>query len=124
MDINGLSNYSGYMNRINEASKVSDKLGAINDASDEELMDACKDFESYFMGKIFTTMLESTKAFTGEKDDGYASKMVDYFKDTAIQAITEKSAEAGGIGLAKQLYEQMKKQNSWIKPETLRDVVE
>lgn len=122
MDIGGLSNYSGYMNKIQEASKVSDKLSAINDASDEELMDACKDFEAYFMEKIFSSMLEATKAFTEDsKEDSYASKMVDYFKDTAVQALTEESTKQGGIGLAKQLYEQMKIQNTWIKPETLKD---
>ena len=65
-------------------------------------------------------MLDSTKAFSDESQDSYASKMVDYFKDTAIQSSTEEATKQDGIGIAKQLFEQMKRQNNAINPASLQ----
>ena len=128
MDVSDLySNYSSYSSYLTSETssyeKVSNSLNVSEDSTDEELMDACKSFEEYFMEKIFNSMLETTKIFSDDDDesDSYASQMVDYFKDTAVQALTEASSEQGGIGLAKQLYEQMKLQYSAISPSSLEE---
>ena len=92
-----------------------------SNASDEELMDVCKEFESYFLEKIFDTMIDSTKLFSGEEDSSYASKMVDYFKDTAVQTIASQATEQGTLGIAQTLYEQMKLQYSGINPQSLEN---
>lgn len=114
--------YADYLqNTVNKTASVSDKLSNtdLENASDEELMDACKGFESYFLEQIFDKMLESTKVFSDEKDSNYASKMVDYFKDTAVQSMTEMATEQNGLGIAKTLFEQMKRQYSAINPADL-----
>lgn len=72
--------------------------------SDEELLDACKEFEIYFMEKIFKSMQESVK--TEEEEDEYTSM----FGDMLAQEYAKTAVESNqGIGLAKQLYESMKR---------------
>ena len=84
-------------------------------------MDVCKEFESYFLEKIFDTMIDSTKLFSGKEESSYASKMVDYFKDTAVQTIASQATEQGTLGIAQTLYEQMKLQYSGISPQSLEN---
>ncbi len=118
MDIGGMgSAYSDYLStqaaQSNKASALQSKLeSSANSESDKELMDACKEFEAYFVEKVFDTMLESTKMFSDDKDENsYGNKMVDVFKDTALQQLSSQVADSGSIGLARTLYEQMKRQN-------------
>ena len=104
------------------ASSLNDTLsGDLSGASDEELMDVCKEFESYFLEKICDAMIDSTKLFSDEEDSSYASKMVDYFKDTAVQTIASQATEQGTLGIAQTLYEQMKLQYSGISPQALEN---
>jgi flagellar protein FlgJ len=59
---------------------------------------------------VYDAMLETTKIFSDDDDeDGYASKMVDYYKDFAIQELCDEVTDGEGIGLANMLYEQMKR---------------
>lgn len=74
--------------------------------SDEELLDACKEFEIYFMEKIFKSMQESVKIEEEEEEDEYTSM----FGDMLAQEYAKTAVESNqGIGLAKQLYESMKR---------------
>lgn len=124
MELNGIGSvYSDYLLNSSSQSKASSlKSKADSDysnASDEELMDVCKEFESYFLEQVFDAMLETAKVFSDDEENGYASKMVDYFKDSAIQELTSQAADQGGLGLAQTLYEQMKRQYSAIDPASL-----
>ena len=123
MDIGTSSLYTDYISSTAANSKASSLASKgktdYSDASDEELMEVCKEFESYFLEQIFDTMIESTKLFSDEEENSYASKMVDYFKDTAIQEISSQATEQDGLGIAKTLYAQMKRQYSGINPQTL-----
>lgn len=125
MEIGGVNSlYADYVasTATDKSMALKDKLG--NDyasASDEELMEACQEFESYFVEQVFNAMMETTKVFSDEKENSYATKMVDYFKDTAVQELTGQMADQGGIGLARTLYEQMKRQYSAVNPADLED---
>lgn len=125
MDIGTNSLYTDYITSTasnNKASSLTDKAKTdYSNASDEELMDVCKEFESYFLEKIFDAMIDSTKLFSDEEDSSYASKMVDYFKDTAVQTIASQATEQGTLGIAQTLYEQMKLQYSGISPQALEN---
>lgn len=114
MDIGGVgSAYADYMakqaasGRTQELQKKIESGGA--SADDAELKAACKEFEAYFVEQVFNAMLETTKVFSDKEEDGYASKMVDYFKDFAVQELCDKVTEGNGLGLANTLYEQMKR---------------
>lgn len=98
--------------------------GDLSNASDEELLSACKEFEAYFLEQMFDAMMETTKAFTDDEEDSYAGKMVDYFKDSAVTDLANQATEQNGIGLARTLYEQMKMQASALTPEEAAATIE
>ncbi|MDE7322966.1 MAG: rod-binding protein [Lachnospiraceae bacterium] len=124
MDIGGVgSAYADYLTKQasnNKTSALQSKLENSSESVDEkELMDACKEFEAYFMEQVFNSMLETTKVFSDDDENGYASKMVDYFKDFAVQELCDKVTDGSGLGLANTLYEQMKRNYGIgvVKPE-------
>lgn len=76
-------------------------------ATDEELMDACKQFEAYFLEQMFKQMLKTIPE--SEETSGSTSSLVDYYKDQMVQDIAADSTEQNSLGLAQTLYEQMKR---------------
>lgn len=124
MEINGIGSvYSDYLLNSASQSKTSSLESKVDsdysDATDEELMDVCKEFESYFLEQVFDAMMKTAEVFSDDEEDGYASKMVDYFKDSAVQELTSQATDQGGLGIAQTLYEQMKRQYSAVNPASL-----
>ncbi|SDB06219.1 rod-binding protein [Eubacterium oxidoreducens] len=79
-----------------------------SNSTSEELMDVCKQFEAYFLEQIFKGM-EATVPET-ESSSNSMSSLTDYYKDMTIQQVASDATEQGdGVGLAKMLYEQMKR---------------
>lgn len=77
-------------------------------AADDELLDACKQFEAYFVEQMFKGMLKTIPQ--SEETSNYTSTMMDYYKDQMIQSLAEETSnQNGGLGLAQMLYEQMKR---------------
>ena len=90
------------------ANSLEDKLNRdLSDSSDEELMEVCKDFQSYFIEQVLK-QVEKTVKFDSEENT-YASQMVDYLKDTAIQEISNQITEQEGGSFAQIMYEQLKR---------------
>lgn len=99
-------NYSQGMDSAS-ASRVNSKLSQVgSDSTDEELLNACQEFEEYFVQKIIE---QARKSVSGEEEEGEYMK---YFGDTLNQSYAEAVVEGGGIGLAQQLYESIKGNNS------------
>lgn len=95
------------------ASKLQSELGKdYSKASDDELMDACKQFESYFLEQVFKEMVKTIPK--DEETSGSTSTMVDYYKDQMVQNIAAESTEQNSLGLAQMLYEQMKRNNETV----------
>lgn len=113
MDLSGITGiYNNYIqNNATEAtSKAAKELSQKKDyskATDEELMDACKQFEAYFLEQCFKEMLKTVK--TDDYSSGSTTTMVDYFKDEMVKDVAEKSTDKQSLGLAQMLYEQMKR---------------
>lgn len=82
------------------------KNADFTEAKDDELLEACKSFESYFVEQVIKEVEKTVKSDDG---DSYASQMTDYFKDSVIQNISDKIVDQSGTSLAKSLYEQMKR---------------
>lgn len=80
----------------------------IKTKSDDELMEVCKQFESYFLEQVFKEMAKTT-SLLGEDEDGSSSQMVDYFMENTITELASQSTEQNSLGLAQTLYEQMKR---------------
>lgn len=72
--------------------------------TDEEMLDACKQFEAYMIQQMFKTMQESAKIFSDDDDDG--NDYVTMFQDNYLASIAEQMVNSGqGLGIAEQLYE-------------------
>ena len=118
MDTLGISNLTTYASEIaNSASTNEMRKKAESASTDEELMNACKEFESYLWEQVINSM-KSSISFTDESEAN--SQMVNYFMDTAISDVASSLTEQnmGPNSLAQQMYEQMKR-NSAIDVETL-----
>ena len=115
MDLTGLANYTDYMTDTNRVAAETLKSQLENTANNKEvdddaLFDACKQFEAYLWEQVFKEMEKSVKLFGGDDEqEGYASNMVDYFKDSFIQQISEQTASEKSNSLAQMLYEQAKR---------------
>lgn len=114
MDISGLTNY--YSSMVSgQSSASSNKISNMTDEdmankSDEELMDVCKQFESYLLEQVYKEMEKTAKVFSDDEDqDSSNSQLVDYFMDSTIQEIASQSTEQQGLGIAQMMYEQMKR---------------
>ena len=76
---------------------------------DDELLDACKQFEAYFLEQVFKEMQKTVDAVKDENSLDTSNSMIDYFQDMTIQSLASTSTELQGLGLAQTLYEQMKR---------------
>lgn len=112
-DLTNLAAYTDYMtdtNRVmadNLQKKLENTDRAAKNKEDDALFDACKQFEAYLWEQVYKEMQKTVDLFSDE-EDGYASQMVDYFKDSVIQSISEQTATQGSNSLAQMLYEQAK----------------
>ena len=110
--LNGLSDIYGqyadiYGQSSNNANNIKNKLENTDytTSTDDELLDACKEFESYFVEQVFKALQKMVPE--NEESD---SKYMDMFGDTLIQEYAKSATNQGdGFGIANMLYEQMKR---------------
>ena len=120
MDMSGLTlGYHDYLDMAQSASatKTENAANAISkESTDEELMNACKQFESYLLEQVFKEM-QKTVSFddddSGSSSLGFSTggdnSLTEYFKEQAIASIASTSTEQSGLGIAQMLYEAMKR---------------
>ncbi len=108
--ING-SDYSSVINQT-QNKDLENSLNNIGktSATDDEMMEACKEFETYMIEQIYKNM-EKTIMKAEEEENEYEA----YFGDMRVQQYAKSVMEQGGFGLANQLYEAMSR-NSATKP--------
>ena len=108
MNLSGISAdaYQNYYTKNLDATRSDDlkkTLGGVSkEATDQELMGACKKFEAYFMQQM--------KKRNGNGNQSFGT-LTDYFENNTMSELFEKNAGSagGGVGLAKMLYESMKR---------------
>lgn len=115
MDINSINSmnamYNDYVSnaaksqKSEQMSKIAEK--GYENATDDELMEACKEFESYFVEQVFKQMQKTVPE--SEYSSSSTSSLVDYFKGNTIQELAKQSTEQNSLGLAQMMYEQMKR---------------
>lgn len=113
MDISGLNtDYQNYLSKSSAATARMDQIKNTDykNATDEELMDACKQFEEYFVEMTLKEVFKTVDLFgMGESTSGAMSTSKDLMKDSIVQVFAEKLTEESNLGLAQQLYESMKR---------------
>ena len=78
-----------------------------NAQGDDEMMDACEQFEVYLLQKMFETMEKTAKVFSDDEDEE-GGEYMNMFGDQMYQAIAEDMVHSGkGLGIAQTLYESM-----------------
>lgn len=110
MDISSITALSNtYAMDTASTSKTEEKLKSdYTNATSEELMDACKEFEQYFVEQIFKEMRKTIPQ--SDTTSSYSSTLKDYVEDSLYQEYAKAVTSQGdGVGLAKTLYEQMKR---------------
>lgn len=114
--INGLSSYYSdlYTSGISadtvssntSANALEDTLSNtdLSTATDDELMDVCKSFESYFVEQV---LKEAKK--TVLSDDEEEGEYMQYFGDILVQEYSDLLSDNGNLGIAQMLYDSMKR---------------
>lgn len=91
------------------ASKLTSTLEGA--ATDEETLEACRQFESYMIEQMFKNMREATKVLTEDEEEDSGNEYLDMFSDRYYQDIAERMVNSGqGLGIAEQLYNSIKLQ--------------
>jgi flagellar protein FlgJ len=107
------SDYTNYItNSVNETSGINKFQSILEEATlnsedenDEELKDACKEYETYFIQKLFEEMRKTIpESEMLEKSTGH-----DTYEDMVYDEMAKEISEAGGIGIADMMYEELSK---------------
>lgn len=126
-NLSGLN--SLYTDSTTYSSKTSSLENTLNNsdlstADSDKLMSVCKDFEEYFVEQMVKSMVKmasvdgssdaddysSLFGLSSDSDDSYLSSMSSYYGSQMVTKLTESLCDdTNGIGLAKTLYEQMKR---------------
>ena len=127
-NLNSIYANSTYTNQTTNS--ISNKLNStdFSKATDDELMEVCKDFESYFVEQMLKSMAKMSSVDGSNSDNIYASlfgvtedsdsgmnTLSSYFGDELMSGMADKVVEnqsGRGLGIAQTLYEQMKRNYS------------
>lgn len=110
------SSISSYLSSYSDIYSSSDKTSSVSKstakdyskATDEELMNVCKEFEAYFVEQTFKAM-EKMIPDNEDEDSGSGASTLNMFKDNLIQEYASSATDGEGLGLAQMLFEQMKR---------------
>ena len=92
------------------ANKLEDTLNSdLSKATEDELMEVCKDFEAYFTEQMFKAMQKTVPNYSTESMAGSSNSMMDFYKEQMIQQVAADTTQQSSLGLAQMLYEQMKR---------------
>ncbi len=95
------NNRTGEVSEEGAAGKDSEKV------KDEELMNACKQFEAYFIEQVFKEMKSSVNLTQSE--DPATKQLMSYYEDNLTGEYAKMAADQQENGLAQMLFEQMKR---------------
>ena len=119
-NITNLTNkdYSSYVSQAQMGNLTNQiKKSSSAEATDEEMLSACKEFEAYLVEQVYKQVQSTIKS-----DDSDDNPYADYAYDLQAQQYAKLVSDQGKLGLAQQLYESMKKQNAAVTPEELHEM--
>lgn len=93
----------------NNADRIANAAGNLSaDSTDEELTEAVKSFESYFVEQILKQFQETKQIFGADSEDSSISMMSDMYLDSTISDLAKQLVDQYGGNLTEQLVEHMK----------------
>ncbi len=96
---------SDYLSKSAKNSKLEETLSNAKNATDEELMDACKSFEAYLLEQVFKGMEKTILKDKDEEQNDYLAQ----FGDKLYEEYAKDASESGSLGIAQMLYDSMKR---------------
>ena len=91
-------------NNSASAGAVNNKISSISEnSSEEEMKQAIKDFESYFVEQILKNVQESLK----DDEDSSNAQLTEFFMGQVGEQLADKIVDQSGNRLTQTLYEQM-----------------
>lgn len=125
MSISVNDNMLGYLSQTAKNANSSASAGAVNasidniseHSSEEEMKQAIKDFESYFVEQILKNVQESLK----DDDNSSNAQLTEFFMGRVGEQLADKIVDQTGNRLTQTLYEQMCRNynmNEKVKPES------
>lgn len=100
---NSLLGYNNLTSGTSTSSKLENSLSSgVSTSSDEEMLEACKSFESYFVEQVFKEMRKTVQS---SEENEYE----EYFGEMLYQQYAESIATNSSLGIAQMLYESMKR---------------
>lgn len=109
LTIDSISSLYNTNNVSETTSKLEETLQSdLSEATEDELMDVCKDFEAYFTEQMFKAMQKMVPE-SDEDTSSYTKQIKELYTEQLAQTMAETSAEGQGLGIAQTLYEQMKR---------------
>lgn len=106
-----LDSITSYLDNAKSTSQTADVEKTLSSdlstASDDELMDACKSFETYLIEQVVKEMEKTVQ--DDEDGDSSMSQMTDFYKDQMVETVSEQIAEQNGNTFAQTMYDQMKR---------------
>ncbi len=115
LDLSGITasaygDYAMQESRNASAEAIKSKIQSTSSkSSDDELWEACKSFEAYFLEQVFKEMQKSVDAIKPESGDQSTETLVNYFKDQTLQEVCATSVDTQSNGFAQMLYENLKR---------------
>ncbi len=91
---------------VNSLKNSADSLSS--ESTEEELMQVCKDFTSYFVEEVLKEVKENMTS-EDEDEDSSLKTLTDFHMDGTIELIADQVTEQVGGSFAQQLFEQMKR---------------
>ena len=96
--------YSSYVTQAQTSNLTNQiKKSTSSEATDEEMLAACKEFEAYLVEQVLKQVKESIPK-TEEEENQYT----EYFGDMMLQEYASAITDQGSLGIAQKLYEGMK----------------
>ena len=114
MDVSGISNLTDYYTSVTGQAQATELANSLSNKAesaktDDELFSVCKQFEAYLLEQVFKNMDKTVIRNGDDSKDSSTENLVDYFKGQAIQELASQSTEKQGLGIAQQLYEQLRR---------------
>lgn len=99
----GYNNIASVLDTSKKTDKLDEQLKNTESMNDDELKEVCKSFETYFAEQMFKEMRKTVPS----SDDN--NEYISYFGDMLYTEYANKISEGNGLGIAKMLYESMKR---------------
>lgn len=106
---------SGFVNQTTQSAATNhtnslknSAAGLSSESTEEELMQVCKDFTSYFVEEVLREVKENMTSEDDEEDSSLKT-LTDFHMDGTIELIADQITEQVGESFTQQLFEQMKR---------------